>query len=122
MQKLTQHTAFQTVSIIQFIHIIYHYSAEINIKSVTTEPKKPRAFCTNTAKISLIVPIRTKDLGIGELNAYRLAKPQSREAQIIARMKDIIEPAYEIYARGYTNAARNLRNMEGGRQSNTKIV
>lgn len=30
-------------------------------------------------------------------NAYRLAKPQSREAQIIAQMKDIIKPAYEIY-------------------------
>ena len=53
-------------------------------------------------------------------NAYRLAKPQSREAQIIAQMKDIIEPAYEIYVRGYTNSARNLRNTEGSRQSGTK--
>lgn len=121
MQKLTQHTAFQTVSIIQFIHIIYQYSAEINIKSVTTEPKKPRAFCTNTAKTSLIVPVLPNDLGIGELSAYRLAKPQSRETQIIAQMKDITEPAYEIYVRGYTNAARNLRNMEGGVSGSTKL-
>ncbi len=35
-------------------------------------------------------------------------------------MKDIIEPAYEIYVRGYTNAARNLRNMEGRIESTTK--
>ncbi|MBQ9472756.1 MAG: hypothetical protein IJU73_06375 [Ruminococcus sp.] len=37
-------------------------------------------------------------------------------------MKDIIEPAYEIYVRGYTNAARNLRNMEGDRQSGIKFM
>ncbi len=36
-------------------------------------------------------------------------------------MKDIIEPAYEIYVRGYTNAARNIRNTEGGISGKSKF-
>ena len=35
-------------------------------------------------------------------------------------MKDIIEPAYEIFSTGVSNATRNLRNMEGGVESEVK--
>lgn len=57
MQIFTQHTAFQTVSNIQFNDIIYHYPHKINIKRVTTELTKLCAFCINIAKIFWIAPI-----------------------------------------------------------------